>query len=244
MIAAVSWSWTLSSDTASPTWTTTRRWSSAWPIASAPSAPRASAARIASGSVRIASSRIGRRPGLRAEVAEQAPGAGEDDAGQQQVLDRPPAGAAREPQLEVRHRPQQDGDDRHQQDAEPAGDEPPEHGRGDAGHRGHRIARQPESGRAGPMTYAAASPPSASCAAIAMASTTGSSANQPTAATTAWRIAMSTAAGRSTRRRTASARRSPKMRPITASSSRSASADRVASSWSASSHARRATSTA
>ena len=82
------------------------------------------------------------RPCLGAEVAEQTPRAGEDDRGEQEVLDRASAGAAGQPELEVRDRPEQDGQDRHEQHAHATGDQATEDGRRDAGDRRHGVPRE------------------------------------------------------------------------------------------------------
>ena len=65
-------------------------------------------------------------------------------AGEQQVADGPPAGPPLQPQLEVGHRPQEDGDDGHQQQAQAPRDETAEQRCRDAGRRRHRVAREAE----------------------------------------------------------------------------------------------------
>ena len=85
-----------------------------------------------------------RRPRLCPEQHEDAGRAAEEDPGQHQVADGAPAGPPLEPKLEVGHRPQEDGDDRHQQQAQAARDEAAEERRGDAGRRRNGVARQAE----------------------------------------------------------------------------------------------------
>src|SRR6188472_2623571 len=87
-----------------------------------------------------------RRPGLRPEESEQASRGAEDDRGQEQIADRPPSGPLFDPQLEVRDRPQEDGHERYEEEAEPTRDQLPEQRRRYAGDRGDRIAREAELG--------------------------------------------------------------------------------------------------
>ena len=89
---------------------------------------------------------IGVGHAVRAEEGEEARRAAEHDRHQQQVVDRPPARPPLDPQLEVRHRPQQHRHERHEQEAQPARQEAAEERGGDAGRGGHGVAREAQLG--------------------------------------------------------------------------------------------------
>ncbi len=131
---------------AAPTCVVTRRWSSAWPTPLRPdgAARLCAAQREWHREHRDEDER--RRPGQRAEQSQHARRPREHHRCQQQVSDRPPAGPPLDAKLEVRDRPQEDGDHRDEQQAQAAGNQPAEQRGGDPRGGGHGVAREPEVG--------------------------------------------------------------------------------------------------